>query len=188
MEDMIHQVFSLACGQNSSHTWAPGGEVLPFCQRCTGFFAGAAVAVLLQILLRPRPSSRHLQVHGLFLLQMIPLGFHLIPQDGLLRTLSGQVFGLGVVAYLFLLPVSLRDCQERSTRRNAMVYWIGFSLSLLAIPALALQGGPLAAEALSWLGLAGLAALCVLVLVNGALSGPVILSLLRQRSGKRVPL
>ena len=102
---MIEQIFSFVCGQNPAHTWAPGGEWLPCCQRCTGFFAGAAVALLLQLALRMRPAPRFLQMHGLFLLVMVPLGCHWVPHGAVVRTLSGVLYGFGVVSFLWLFPV-----------------------------------------------------------------------------------
>jgi uncharacterized membrane protein len=102
--EWLAQVFSLVCGQNPTHTWGPAGVILPCCQRCTGLYAGAAAAVLLQLLLQPRPTARFLQLHGLFLLQMAPFGLHWLPQGPLVRTLTGLLFGYGVVAFLFCLP------------------------------------------------------------------------------------
>jgi uncharacterized membrane protein len=97
-------LFALVCGQNPAHTWSPGGALLPCCQRCTGFYAGAVMALVLHLALRIRPSARFLQVHGLFLLQMVPLGFHWVAQGALVRTWSGLLYGFGVVSFLWLLP------------------------------------------------------------------------------------
>ncbi|MDO8544549.1 MAG: DUF2085 domain-containing protein [Opitutaceae bacterium] len=101
---MLEQLFSFVCGQNPSHTWAPGGELLPCCERCTGLYAGAAIALLLQFVLRMRPTARFLQLHGLLLMMMIPLGFHWVAHGALVRTGSGLFFGFGVVSLLWLLP------------------------------------------------------------------------------------
>jgi len=102
--EYLAEVFGLVCSRE--HCWAPGGEVLPFCQRCTGLYVGAAVAVVLYALFRPRPTSLSLWIHGLLLLVMVPFGYHLVPQNGVLRTLTGQLFAVGLVCYLSLLPTA----------------------------------------------------------------------------------
>ena len=44
MQDLLQTIFGWVCGQNPGHTWAPGGLMLPCCQRCTGLYAGAFFA------------------------------------------------------------------------------------------------------------------------------------------------
>jgi uncharacterized membrane protein len=105
MHEIFAHWFAAVCGQDPGHTWAPGGILLPCCQRCTGLYPGAGVAALLHLWLRPRLSGRFLEIHGAFLLVMIPLGFHWITQGPVLRTISGVLFGFGVVTFLWL-PLS----------------------------------------------------------------------------------
>jgi uncharacterized membrane protein len=100
--ETLNHTFSWVCGQNPDHTWIPGGLPLPCCQRCTGLYVGAAVAVLLHLALKPLPTARFLQIHGLFLLLMVPFGFHWLPQGELLRAGTGVLFGFGVVTFLSL--------------------------------------------------------------------------------------
>jgi len=102
MLEILTHWFAAVCGQDPGHTWAPGGILLPCCQRCTGLYVGAGVAALLHLWLRPRLTSRFLEMHGAFLLLMIPFGFHWLPQGPALRTLTGVLFGFGVVAFLWL--------------------------------------------------------------------------------------
>jgi uncharacterized membrane protein len=115
MLEFLDHLFAAVCGQNPEHTWAPGGVPLPFCQRCTGLYVGAAIAWLLHCWLRPRPTTRFLQIHGAFLLYMAPCGFHWLPQGPVLRTLSGVLFGFAVVAFLWL---PMGDAMERWARGN----------------------------------------------------------------------
>lgn len=100
-DNLIH-LFSFLCGQNPEHTWAPGGIPLPCCQRCLGLYAGAAIAAWLHFWLRPELSGRFLKVHGVFLLLMVPFGYHWLPQVPTLRSFTGVLFGFGVVAFLRL--------------------------------------------------------------------------------------
>ncbi len=164
----LDQVFALVCGQEPSHSWAPGGNLLPICQRCTGLYAGAAIAAALQLILRLQPRSAYLWFHGLLLLQMVPFGFHLVPQGPVLRTFSGQLFGLGVMAYLWLVPGSwlARGTGRKPEPWKACLYGVSAGAGSFLVLAGSAWGGPLAAVIISWIGLAGLAALVVLILAN----------------------
>ena len=44
MLEFLGQCFAFLCGQNPEHTWAPGGLLLPCCQRCLGLYVGAGIA------------------------------------------------------------------------------------------------------------------------------------------------
>ncbi len=59
-------------------------------------------AALLQLAWRPAPTPRWLWLNGVFLLAMVPFGFHWIPQNAELRCGSGILFGFGLVAFLWL--------------------------------------------------------------------------------------
>jgi uncharacterized membrane protein len=170
-------LFALVCGQNPAHTWSPGGALLPCCQRCTGLYAGAIVALLLHLALRIRPSARFLQVHGLFLLQMVPLGFHWVAQDALVRTWSGLLYGFGLVSFLWLLPgarVARSGGADRrrwtyKTNRTYATYGTVLGLTLAAVPVMAAWGGVFVGRVLVVTTLAGLAVLGALVTANLAL-------------------
>ena len=54
MLEFLHPIFSWVCGQNLAHSWSPGGELLPCCQRCTGVYVGAFVAALLHLAIGDR--------------------------------------------------------------------------------------------------------------------------------------
>ena len=102
MLEILSHWFAAVCGQGPGHTWAPGGILLPCCQRCAGLYVGAGVAALLHLALRPKLSGRFLQIHGAFLLTMVPFGFHWVAQGPVLRSLTGVLFGSGVVTFLWL--------------------------------------------------------------------------------------
>jgi hypothetical protein len=116
--DLLHHLFAAVCGQNPGHTWAPGGTVLPCCQRCTGLYVGACVAALLHGLLRPKLTARFLEVHGAFLLAMAPFGWHWLPQGPILRATTGMLFGCAVVTYLWLPLAVTADYADRRTARR----------------------------------------------------------------------
>ncbi len=102
MPELFNHFFAYLCGQNLDHTWAPGGSLLPCCERCTGLYVGACVAAILHLWLRPKLTGRCLEIHGLFLLLMVPFGFHWLPQGALIRTTTGALFGFGIVTFLCL--------------------------------------------------------------------------------------
>jgi len=162
----LAELFSYVCGQ--VNLWTPAGEALPFCQRCTGLYVGGAYAQALWLLFRPRPTLRLLGAHALLLLLMIPFGFHLVPQGGELRTLTGQLFAVGLT-YFLLLNHALRWRAWQSRSGNERAYWVavlaGLPLLLLAVH---WESG-LAAPVLAGLGVAGLIGFAALALANLAL-------------------
>jgi len=84
-----------------------------------GLYVGAGAAALLHLWLRPKLSGRFLEIHGAFLVVMVPFGFHWVAQGPVLRTLTGVLFGFGVVTFLWL-PLSQRaDSRGRSRRRQS---------------------------------------------------------------------
>jgi uncharacterized membrane protein len=164
--DTLSAVFALICGREPTHMWAPGGMLLPFCQRCTGLYAGAAVALLLHLWLRIRAGDRFLQVHGGFLLLMIPFGYHWLPQDALVRGVSGALYGAGIVSFLWLLPGPRFVATRLMNRRRVLVYTAGIVVALAGVPASAMWGDQLAWFALAGLATCGLAGLAMLAAAN----------------------
>jgi uncharacterized membrane protein len=159
MTELLRQVFGLVCGQAPAHTWFPDGAPLPFCQRCTGLYVGAFMAGLIHLALRPQPSRARLWTYGALLLQMIPLGYHWVPQTALVRTLSGLAFAFGLVGCFTLLtkpsqPPRLATELALALAGGVVVLW------------LAGNGGVPGAVALSVAGAAGLLVLAGLVVAN----------------------
>jgi len=163
MHDVLQHVFALVCGQHPAHTWSFGGELLPFCQRCTGLYVGAAFGLVLHVVFRPRPSSGSLWFHGLLLLQMAPQGFHLVPQTPWLRLVSGHLFGIGVVAYLWLMAASPPGPGRDSEGRRNRLYLVSVASSLVLVVLSVLSGDAWVGPALSGVGFLGLVGLLALV-------------------------
>lgn len=160
----LHQFFSHICGQ--VHVWNVGGAPLPVCQRCTGLYVGAACAVALWFAFRPRPTHAVLWLHGAALLLMIPFGYHLVPQNAVVRTLTGYIFAFGLVYFLLLVPAE--RLRLRATV-HVVRYGTGAATCAAALIALLRSGGSAAAALLAWAIVAGWAALALLATANLAL-------------------
>lgn len=167
MQHLLITLFSAICGENPAHIWSPGGQALPCCERCTGLHAGALVAVVLHLWHRPAITKRFLQVHALCLVQLGLFVFPRLPQSAVLRTVSGTLFGFGVVAYLWP-AVSHGRPPFRTARLGTGAYAIGLATGAALIPAIAEWGGRIGASILTGLVLAGAVALAALTLVNVA--------------------
>ena len=148
---------------------------MPVCQRCTGLYAGAAVAAFLHVFARPKLSSRWLELHGAFLLLMVPFGFHWIPQGPTLRSITGVLFGFGVLMFL-RLPVSFRLAAQEplpgrytAPGRQTLLYFTALAVTAGAVPWLGNFGGALAGYVLITLCCVGAVALGALALANVAL-------------------
>jgi hypothetical protein len=121
------------------------------------------VAAVLQLRLKPRLTGRFLWIHGLFLLQMVPFGYHWLPQGPLLRTVTGALFAFGLVTFFWLLPASRRPTNEKPTADN---YFTALALSVALVLALSVSNSTISALTLSSLAAGGLLTLATLVLTN----------------------
>lgn len=160
----LESLFHLVCG--SDHLWAPGGQSLPFCQRCTGLYLGALLTFLVYLWARPHPTARTLWMHAGFLLLMLPFGYHWVPQNGVVRTTTGFLFGCGLVYFLSLSAsehVGIWTRRHRSSSGRAAVCLAVLLVLLLLV---ARWGGASAATMLSWMGLFGLLLLVLLVVAS----------------------
>jgi uncharacterized membrane protein len=164
--DLLQHIFAVVCGQNLAHTWTPGGLALPCCQRCTGLYTGAFAAAVLQLWLKPSQTSRFLWIHGVFLLVMIPFGFHWLPQGPLIRTLTGSLFGFGLTSFLWLMPAARWKFSEPATKPVETQYFLAVALCVVLVQVLVRAESQAAAYALALLCTGGLLALAALALVN----------------------
>ena len=177
----LAQIFSHVCGQ--VHNWALGGQVLPFCQRCTGLYVGGALAFLLYSLFRPRPTWRMLVLHGLMLVQMAPFGYHWVAQNGAVRTLTGGLFAFGLMYYLMLNPAAQLGLWEKNRRGRPLLYALVGLISLAALQLAVHLGGLATGAALAWAGFAGLLIYAALVLANFVALPRAIWGLFRRPQG-----
>jgi uncharacterized membrane protein len=156
--------FAHICGQ--VHCWQLGVQVLPMCQRCTGLYVGGAYALLTWWWFRPRPTSLMVWAHGIMLLVMAPFGFHLVAHGADVRTLTGQLFGFGLVYYLALHPADRLGLwfggEHGRQWRYALTLASGIPVLLLAVH----RGGIVTAWMLTLLALIGVLTFTLLALAN----------------------
>ena len=165
--------------------------MLPFCQRCTGLYVGGWLAALLHFWLRPRLTGRFLAAHGAFLLFMAPFGFHWVAHGPEVRTITGTLFGFGVVTFLWL-PVQAwigemgRESLEPARPRAARLYSAGMVMAAAGLPLLAAWGGRWAGGLLSLLAALGAVVFAFLVLANLGLVMRFACRTLRGRLNRQV--
>jgi uncharacterized membrane protein len=161
---LLRALFSHICGQG--HCWVLGVQTLPLCQRCIGLYVGAFCGLVLVLIFRARPRAGIYWIHGVFLLLMVPFGFHLIEHGPLLRTFTGALFGFGLVYYLVLNPFTAwrwwKACEPRAFASYLLLLCVVLALLLAAVT----SGSNFVAFVVTGLGLLGLASLCLLTVVN----------------------
>jgi uncharacterized membrane protein len=177
--NFLRTLFSFVCGQQ--HCWILGGQQLPLCQRCTGLYVGATLALILVLLFRPHPAASLYWLHGLFMLFMFPFGFHFVPHGALMRTFTGALFAFGLVYYLALNPLTALHAWKPATRSN-ILYYLALAINFIAILLWSLRhGGSATAILLSCLAFIGLVALALFAAAN-LIFLPVTLRALRSPS------
>ena len=165
MLDWLHELFASVCGQNLAHNWAPGGQLLPCCQRCTGVYVGTCAAALAHLATPPAPTRFWRWLHGIFLLFMIPAGCHWLPQGPALRAASGIIFGFGLVAF-FWLPLQktiLPAAKLKNSPATLSVFFGTLLVTLVSTPLLGASESSLAAGTLALGTAAGAGTLVVLL-------------------------
>lgn len=178
---LLRELFSHICGQQ--HCWVLGGQVLPFCQRCTGLYVGGFCALILILAFRLRPNAFLYWIHGVFLLVMIPYGFHFVSQGVFVGTLTGVLFGFGLAYYLALNPLTVWQWWRPDSLSRTVVYLL---LAMSVLPLLFVtvrSGGSVSAAILAGLGTLGLAGLSLLAVTNLVVLPGTIRTLRRARLG-----
>jgi uncharacterized membrane protein len=160
----LYELFSWFCGQ--THCWAPGGRLMPVCERCMGLYVGVFAAAVLILLLRPRITNSLLWINGLMMLSMIPFGYHLVPHGALVRTATGFFFGVGLFFYSLLIPGQLLSIDLRPHRVHSFVYACATAAPLPILMFAAAKGPLWSGVALSILSIVGLIIIGAMLLLN----------------------
>ena len=135
LDELARQVLSFLCHQDPSRTFQAGGEPLALCARCVGVYVGFVIALPIMTMAGRLPRNLAMYLHGAFVLQVIPFGFHLIPHGLTVRTISGQLFALGLVYFLFraIRPGKFRVDPSRYPVRWFMRYLLGTALAAVLL-------------------------------------------------------
>ena len=166
LDELARQIFSFLCHQDPSRTFKPGGLPLALCARCVGVYVGFVLALPMLIIVTRLPRKLAMYLHGAFVLQVIPFGFHLIPHGLTVRTISGQLFAVGVTYFLFRaiwygkLRVDKSKSSSPYTGRWLMRYVLGTAQMVVLLQLLLRLPWAWAATLINVLALAGLVIFC----------------------------
>lgn len=120
--------------------------------------------LLLLPVMKFQPTRRILFIHGLFIIQMIFFGFHLIPHSATIRTLSGQLF---IVGALYLLWSNVQNrWNVFEPNRSPLYYFGGVILVLLLMQLLVRAPFVFASALIEVLGLLGLATIVLAAVIT----------------------
>ena len=145
-------------------------------------YAGAVLALPVFLLFRPKPTNCMLCMRGLLLLLMVPFGYHLLAQNGEIRMLTGQLFAIGLVYYLTLLPADYWHRWREPLAHSVPGYFAAGVVPVLLLQTIVIWGGSRTNAVLSWLGFAGLLLYALLVIVNLLLLAGNVRELLSRRT------
>jgi hypothetical protein len=95
---------------------------------------------------------------------MVPFGYHLVEHGPEVRTVLGQLYAVGLVYYLSLLPASRFRLQWREDGAWPYALWTVAAIGLLQ--AAIHWGGSLTSTVLAWCGFAGFVVLGALAVAN----------------------
>lgn len=102
--NIITYIFSLLCSQNVSRSFVIDGDILPFCQRCTGVYLGMGIGFVYLFASgyykKGLPPRSIIYVNIASLLIMPISGFHLLDPGSAWRLWSGLIFGNAIVFLL----------------------------------------------------------------------------------------
>ena len=169
LDELARQVFSFLCHQDPARTFQPGSVPLALCARCVGVYMGFVLTIPMLFMLRFLSRSVATWLHGAFVLQVVVFGFHLIPHGLTLRTVSGQLFAVGVVYFVFRAiwrakgGPSKTAGPSKTTGRWLMRYLLGTAQAVVLVQLLLRLGWAWAATLINILALAGLGAFAGLV-------------------------
>lgn len=129
----ISYIFSFLCNQDASRSFEIGGQLLPFCQRCTGVYVGMGISFVYLLLSghykKGLPPSSILYANIASLLIMPVFGFHFLDPGPAWRFWSGLIFG-NAIAFLILPAASIiwheGKVFGRYTKVSTTVLWIFF--------------------------------------------------------------
>jgi len=165
LDELAREVFALLCHQDPARTWEPGGADLAMCARCVGVYTGFALAAPILALGRRLGSKVPLWAHGILVVQVAVFGFHLLPAGLTLRTLSGQMFAVGVMYFLFPAVPRAQSSLPGTTGWPLIGYLLATAAAVIGLQSLVRLDRPWAVTVLDVLAMVGLAVFASLAAV-----------------------
>ena len=188
--DAVESLSSFFCCGNDLRSFVAGGQVLPFCQRCTGVYLGLGITFIYLLATRyyrrGSPRGGVLLTNLLCIGVMVVFGSHILDPGARWRFWSGLIFGNAVAWLVFPSAWELwagSDCKPRSVGAgfwlllvflNAMPLWFTFEWS----------GARVLVDALVLAGLIGTAGCAAAVLGFGLRKGVCALHFVIEGNGR----
>jgi|GEM_PF-1649191 len=121
---VVSYIFSFLCSQDPSRSFAIGGHLLPFCQRCTGLYLGLGITFIYLLVSRHYkkglPPRSVIYVNIASLLVMPVFGFHLLDPGPAWRLWSGLIYGNAIAS--LLLPATSIICTGSRISQVSRLY------------------------------------------------------------------
>ena len=153
------------------------GDVMPFCQRCTGVYLGLGITFIYLLLTRyyrrGSPSGGILLTNLASIAVMVVFGYHILDPGARWRLWSGLIFGNAVAWLVFPSAWELWAQSDCTPRSPASGFWLLF-VFLNTIPlwfTFEWKGAGVLVDALALAGLIGAAGCAAAVLGFGLKKG-----------------
>ncbi len=188
--DAVESLLSVFCCGNELRSFVINGEVLPFCQRCTGVYIGLGITFIYLLATgyyrRGAPRGGVLLANLACIGVMVVFGYHILDPGARWRLWSGLIFGNAVAWLVFPSVCQLwagPDCRSRSAGRAFLPLFIFLNVVPLWFP-FAWAGARVAADVLALAGIVGAAVCAVGVLVFGLKKGYMLYFFRIERIGQ----
>ena len=156
LDELARGVFGFLCHQNPARSFAPSGTALAICARCTGVYVCFALALPMLTLARRLGGKAMICLHGIMVMQVAVFGFHLVSHGPMVRTLSGQMFAVGLMYFLFRAASPGQSSQVHPTGPCLVAYISATAAALVALQLLVRLDQPWTATLVNVLALIGL--------------------------------
>jgi len=175
--DAVESLLSLFCCGNELRSFVVNGQVLPFCQRCTGVYIGLGITFFYLFATgyyrRGAPRGMVLLANLACIGVMVVFGYHILDPGARWRLWSGLLFGNAVAWLVFPSTCQLWAGPGNISKSAGRGFWplfIFLNIVPLWFP-LAWAGARVAVDVCALAGLVGAAACAASVLLLGLRKG-----------------
>ncbi len=180
--DAVESLLSVFCCGNELRSFVINGQVLPFCQRCTGVYIGLGITFIYLLATgyyrRGTPRGGVLLTNLACIGMMVVFASHILDPGARWRLWSGLIFGNAVAWLVFPSACQLwagPGNNSKSSGRGFLPLFIFLNVLPLWFP-LSWAGARVVVDICALAGLVGAAACAVGVLVFGLRKGYVLCS------------